>query len=938
MKILNINSKTLTFFSVLFFLSSITCNTYATPLSYQAPVDLGSASEFVILTQTGITNVSPSLIIGDVGTSPITGAALLLSCSEVVGNIFTVGAAGPAPCSINSPGLLTVAVGDMGSAYVDAAGRTLPDTNELGAGEIGGQTILAGLHKWSSPVSISSDVTLSGGPDDVWIFQIAGTLNLATYTNVILADGALAKNVFWQVADVVTIGTYGHFEGIVLAQTMVAVNTGASVRGRLFAQTAVTLQIANITEPTDTAPASAPLESCPTEAFLVQGSPAVMYAVDLSSGSYSTLAPTMSATSVVDAIAFSTHDQYIYGWDKARETAVRIGSDYQTEALAITGNLGGHYYVGDISTVDNAYYVYRKGSNDLHGLWRIELDSSSPEYLAAERIIDGSSLYVDIFDFAFHPDENTIYTVDNIGRLHTINPATGSRNLLGSTGVSGTFGAIYFDVSGNLYISSNEDGTIYKVDITSGDYTAELFAQGPSSSSNDGARCGFAAVAPLARTLLDFGDAPDTYSTSMATNGARHEVGGNIFLGTTVDGETQAYISPSSDDEVSSDDEDGVNFITSLSAGAEAIVNVETNDIGYLNAWIDFDKNGVFSSDEKVVDGQALAAGSHNIAYFVPGAAKQGATWSRFRYSSIESLNPTGGASDGEVEDHSINVNAQGVTQQYYPSVNGFVTIAFEDIWPSVGDYDMNDFVVNYRTSYSSIDGLVTAVSISGQITAIGAKFHNGFGVEVKGLARNNVDQSSIHYVINDIVQTEPPLEEGHNNAVFIVADDVWNYIEPAEGCSFYRTESNCGGSPVQFSFTIEAQLVSPVAPEEIELGLYNPFIFATNGYNRNSIFSSPPGRPLEIHLKNNTPTILADPALLARADDDSNAAAGVYYLTENGLPWALEIGAQWEHPGEYIDLILAYPDFPTFVQSNGTLNTDWYLTENADTTQLYKD
>jgi LruC domain-containing protein len=683
---------------------------------------------------------------------------------------------------------------------------------------------------------------------------------------------------------------------------------------------------------------SPPLDSCPTEAFLAQGSPAVMYGIDLSTGSYRTLAENMSATSSVNAIAFNTHDRYMYGWDKARQSLVRIGSDFQSEALAVSGNVGGHYYVGDISTTENAYYIYRKGSNDFHGLWRIELDTTSPQYLTAQRIVDGQTLFLAIYDFAFHPDENIIYTVDGQGRLHSINPVNGSRSLLGQTGVTGTFGAIYFDVSGYMYISRNKDGAIYRIDVNNGIYTAELFAQGPSSSSNDGARCSFAEVIPLAGTLLDFGDAPDTYGTSMAANGARHEVGGNIFLGDGVDGETQAYISPSSDDQVSDDDEDGVNFISSLAAGAQAIVNVNTSSNGFLNAWIDFDQNGVFSTSEKVIDGISLTSGSHNITLATPAGAKQGDTWSRFRYSSVQNLDPTGGAPDGEVEDHNIAVTGQVATVQYYPSVNGFVTIAFEDLWPSKGDYDMNDFVVNYRTSYSAVAGLVTAVSIRGEITAIGATFHNGFGVEIKGLTRANIDESSINYVINDINQSSSPLEAGHINAVFIVANDVWDYIEPAEGCSFYRTEANCGGSPIQFSFTIEAQLTTAVLPDEIELGLYNPFIFATNGFNRNSIFSSPPGRPLEVHLKNNTPTALADPALLARADDYSNAAAGLYYLNQNGLPWALEIGTEWKHPGEYIDLISAYPDFTVFVQSNGELNKDWYLLENADTTQLYQD
>jgi hypothetical protein len=96
---------------------------------------------------------------------------------------------------------------------------------------------------------ITTDVTLSGGPNDVWIFQVAGTLNQANSTRVTLAGGALAKNIFWQVAGAVTLGTNAHFEGVVLGKTMIAVNTGASVNGRLFAQTAVTLQMNAITEP-----------------------------------------------------------------------------------------------------------------------------------------------------------------------------------------------------------------------------------------------------------------------------------------------------------------------------------------------------------------------------------------------------------------------------------------------------------------------------------------------------------------------------------------------------------------------------------------------------------------------------------------------------------------------------------------------------------------
>src|ERR1700722_380897 len=178
-----------------------------------SPVPLGAAGSFVILAKTGITDVYASAVTGDVGASPITGAALLLACTEVSGNIYTVDAAGPLPCAVTNPSLLTVAVGDMGFAYVNAAGRQSPDFTELGAGEVGGLTLAPGLYKWSTDVSITTDVTLSGGPNDVWIFQVAGTLKEGNAARVTLAGGAQAKNIFWQVAGAVTLGTTAHFEG-----------------------------------------------------------------------------------------------------------------------------------------------------------------------------------------------------------------------------------------------------------------------------------------------------------------------------------------------------------------------------------------------------------------------------------------------------------------------------------------------------------------------------------------------------------------------------------------------------------------------------------------------------------------------------------------------------------------------------------------------------
>ena len=214
-----------------------------------ASVNLGVAGNFAILSKTGITDVYKSAILGDIGTSPITGAALLVSCAEVVGTIYTVDAAGPLPCRVTSATMLTTAVGDMQAAYTDAAGRINPNFLNLGAGNIGGKTLTPGLYKFSSAVVIPTDVTISGGPNDIWIFQVAGTLNMSSAVNITLAGGAQAKNIFWQTSGAVTFGTTSHFEGNILSQTGINLQTGASINGRMLAQTAVTLQMNTVNKP-----------------------------------------------------------------------------------------------------------------------------------------------------------------------------------------------------------------------------------------------------------------------------------------------------------------------------------------------------------------------------------------------------------------------------------------------------------------------------------------------------------------------------------------------------------------------------------------------------------------------------------------------------------------------------------------------------------------
>jgi len=220
-----------------------------------ATVNLGSAGNFVILSKTGISTTGATSVVGDIGVSPaeatyITGFGLILPASGafstsalVTGKVYAPSYAVPTPSNIST------AVSDMQTAYTDGAGRSLNAITELGAGNIGGMTLAPGLYKWGTGLTIPTDVTLSGSANDVWIFQIAQNLNVSSATKINLAGGAKAGNIFWVVAGQTTIGTTAVFNGNILDQTAIVLNTGATLNGRALAQSAVTLDASSVTIP-----------------------------------------------------------------------------------------------------------------------------------------------------------------------------------------------------------------------------------------------------------------------------------------------------------------------------------------------------------------------------------------------------------------------------------------------------------------------------------------------------------------------------------------------------------------------------------------------------------------------------------------------------------------------------------------------------------------
>lgn len=245
----------------------------AGPQTSPAPVDLGTADPFAILAATEITNVPASAVTGDVGVSPATGANIIgLTCDEVNGTIYSVDAAGPLPCRVTDPALLTAAKNDLSAAHVDASGRT-PDATV--PTELGGQTLPPGVY---NSAATTFDITAGAGPlildaqgdpNGVFIFQApadqASSLTVGPGSEVQLTGGAQACNVWWAVTGA-TIDTTAIFKGNILAATSITVAQGANIEGRLLANTGnVTLIQDTITRADCAVPPAPPEPLIPSE-------------------------------------------------------------------------------------------------------------------------------------------------------------------------------------------------------------------------------------------------------------------------------------------------------------------------------------------------------------------------------------------------------------------------------------------------------------------------------------------------------------------------------------------------------------------------------------------------------------------------------------------------------------------------------------------------
>ncbi len=216
------------------------------------PVSIGSAGNYVLFSNRGITNLNPSSISGDVGVSPglentisgfnFTADDGFSTSTQVNGRIFAADYAAP------TPSLLNTANTDMNNAYNNLAARQNPTSTDLGNGLINNIVIAPGLYKWTTNLDLNGDISLTGGANDVWIFQIDGNLITANNSRIILA-GAQARNIFWQVDGEATFLSLAIFSGIILTQGNITFNSGSRLRGRAFSQNVISIDNTTINQP-----------------------------------------------------------------------------------------------------------------------------------------------------------------------------------------------------------------------------------------------------------------------------------------------------------------------------------------------------------------------------------------------------------------------------------------------------------------------------------------------------------------------------------------------------------------------------------------------------------------------------------------------------------------------------------------------------------------
>ncbi len=273
--------------------------------------------------------------------------------------------------------------------------------------------------------------------------------------------------------------------------------------------------------------------------------------------------------------------------------------------------------------------------------------------------------------------------------------------------------------------------------------------------------------------------------------------------------------------------------------------------------------------------------------------------------------------SDGVVDwEDSYPENPGQAYIDFYPGKDKSATLAFEDLWPSQGDYDFNDMVIDYQINkIANAKNQVVEIDLITQVRAIGGSIRNGFGIQLN-LPPDQVAgiDTNIEFGDDEVKLNENGTEIGQKLATFIIFTDAYKLLtHPGDGSPTINTTMGYH-FVVPSKNTFRIFLKEPVSPDKFSIENFNPFIFRRDDRSR------------EIHLKGFAPTDLANPELFGTGNDVTNPGSSIYYQTKNGMPWAINVPAQFEYTIEKSEILKGYPVFAKWILSSGNDYNDWYL------------
>jgi LruC domain-containing protein len=227
----------------------------------------------------------------------------------------------------------------------------------------------------------------------------------------------------------------------------------------------------------------------------------------------------------------------------------------------------------------------------------------------------------------------------------------------------------------------------------------------------------------------------------------------------------------------------------------------------------------------------------------------------------------------------------------YSPSATSNGRLAFEDLWPSQGDYDFNDLVVDYKYNLiANSKNLITSIEANFKVANIGGSYKNGFAVELP-VSPSKIETIFGQILTKDYLKTNSNgTEAEQSKSVVFVFDYAVSKLET----------------------TIVIKFNTPISTSELGTSPFNPFIVSNSE------------RGKEVHLPDMPPTDLGN-AFLGTYDDNSNSEIGRYYKTKRNLPWALNIDGNFDFPAEKQSIDKAHPRFIDWANSGGVTDKDWY-------------